>query len=217
MRILAIGAHADDVELGCGGSLLRWGKRGHDLFVYIASDSKYQDPGGTEIRSAAQAATEAADACATLKAELRIGALPALHLTFSEALNAALVQEIARVDPDLVLTHWPEDSHVDHVAVGRATIHACRRVPRLLTYRSNWYVAATQFNPRFFVDISSEIDEKLALVAAFVSENTRTRGAWLDWCRYTAQTNGYGIGVPFAEAFGVIKWLSGGAPGMCDL
>jgi N-acetylglucosamine malate deacetylase 1 len=217
VRILAIGAHADDVELGCGGSLLLWGKRGHDLSLYIATDSAYRDPAGREIRAAAGAAAEAAQSAAILRADLRIGNLAALHLAFGEALNAALVDEIDRVRPDLVLTHWPEDSHVDHAALGLATIHACRRVPRILTYRSNWYVAAGQFDPRFYVDISTEIEEKLNLVAVYASETARTSGVWLDWCRNDARARGYAVGVEYAEGFGVIKWLASLPSGALDL
>ena len=205
------------MELGCGGSLLRWGKRSHDLFLYIASDSAYRDPAGREIRGSAAAAAEAAEAAALLGADLRIGTSAALHLTFGEALNAAIIEEIERVRPDLVLTHWPEDSHVDHAAVGLATVHACRRVPRVLTYRSNWYVASGLFDPRFYVDISAEMDQKLRIVSAFAGEVARTNHVWLDWCRSEARARGYAAGVDSAEAFGVIKWLAGGALAALDL
>jgi LmbE family N-acetylglucosaminyl deacetylase len=211
--VLAVGAHADDVEIGCGGSLLRWRKLGHEIHVYVVTDSAYRDTAGNQIRSATQAAAEAAGAAAMLQAELRIGTLPAMHLAFGETLNAAVVEQIGRIKPDLVLTHWPGDSHVDHAAVGLATIHACRRVPRVLTYRSNWYAAAGQFDPRFYVDIEAEIEEKLRLVAMHASENARTGGVWLQFCRDEARTRGYTAGVEYAEAFGVVKWLTGGAAG----
>jgi LmbE family N-acetylglucosaminyl deacetylase len=217
VRILAIGAHADDVEIGCGGSLLRWSRLGHELSICIVSDSAYRNPAGEEIRSSAAARAEAEQAAAMLKADLHIGTLPALHLAFGETLNAALVEQIGRIRPDLVLSHWPGDSHADHAAVGLATIHACRRVPRILTYRSNWYAAADQFDARFYVDISREIDQKLRLVSLFAGENARTGGSWLDWCRSEARTRGHAAGAEFAEAFGVVKWVAGLPAGSPDL
>jgi LmbE family N-acetylglucosaminyl deacetylase len=51
MNILALGAHSDDIELGCGGSLARYASLGHNIYLYVATKSGYSDSEGNLIRS----------------------------------------------------------------------------------------------------------------------------------------------------------------------
>ncbi len=205
MKILAIGAHADDVELGCGGSLLKWAAAGHEITIFTATDSAYAAPDGTVIRSAETARTEAEAAAKKIGARLITGDFKTFALTFSEPLNAGLIEVIGEVGPDMVLTHWSGDSHPDHQALASATLHACRRVPTVLTYASNGYPGFTTFDGRTHVDISDVLEDKLALVSLFDSENTRTDGAWVDSLRDHAAVCGRITGVDHAESFGVVK------------
>lgn len=207
MNILAIGAHADDVELGCGGALLKWRTSGHRITVFTATNSGFSAPDGTAIRSAEEAAAEAGEAAAQLGARLITGPFDTFGLAFGEALNAALIPVIQEVMPDLVLTHWTEDTHPDHKALALATLHACRRVPSLLMYISNWYPSTQSFHGTFFVDITETFEGKLDLLRSFRSETSRTGDAWFDFVRDNAATCGRACGVPLAESFQVVKYL----------
>ena len=161
MKILAIGAHADDVELGCGGSLLRWSReRDNQISIYIATDSAYSSPDGTLVRTAENARNEAIEAAKKMKAEIVVGPFKCFELEFSEPLNAVIVGLIERINPNLVLTHWDGDSHPVHKALALATLNACRRMPNVLMYRSNRYVSNVCFNARYYVDISETFEEK---------------------------------------------------------
>lgn len=206
MRILAIGAHADDVELGCGGTLLRWGEQNdHQIFVYTATDSAYGNPDGTEVRSASDAEREARKAAKKMNAELILGPFKCLELEFAEPLNAALVKQIKRIEPDVVLTHWDGDSHPDHKNLALASLHACRRVPTVLLYRSNTYAGATAFDGRYYVDITLTLDAKLDLIETFESEYSRTNGAWRDTVRDIAAVRGRECVCRFAESFQPVR------------
>jgi LmbE family N-acetylglucosaminyl deacetylase len=207
-HILAIGAHADDVELGCGASLLKWGRKGDRITIYTATDSAYNAPDGKTIRSAEDAKREAEAAAKRLGANLICGPFKCHHLHFSEPLNAALVSIIEEVKPDLVLTHWDQDTHPDHQALSKATLHASRRVSNVLMYESNSYIGTSNFDGRFFVDVSETLDEKIELVAGFKSEFERTKGQWAQSVRERACIAGRIIGVEYAEAFQVVKVLS---------
>lgn len=207
MKILAIGAHADDVEIGCGGALLGWAKAGHDLMVHVASDSAYSSPEGRPVRSAEVAEAEARAAAAMMGARLEIGGFRCLELEAQRPLNDAMVTLLVREQPDVLLTHWQGDTHSDHAALSRAVLHACRRVPTVLLYASNAYPGAQTFDPRVFVDISAVLEDKLDLVALHQSEDSRTNGAWRRWLHAQALSMGHAAGCMAAEGFVVVRQL----------
>lgn len=207
MKILAIGAHADDVELGCGGSLVRWVREGHEVVIHVATDSAYAAPDGTEVRSAAVARAEAEAAAARLPARLDVGTFKVFGLSHAPALADSMVALFERERPDLCLVHWDGDTHLDHRTLSLAVQHASRRCPRLLGYASNWYLGAHAFDARIFVDISETLEEKVALIAAHASENARTRGAWEAHARQSAADWGRRVGVAAAEGFALIRYL----------
>ena len=138
MRVLAIGAHFDDVELGCGGTLLAWKARGDDVSLFVASDSGYSDPSGKPIRESNVARDEGKAVAARLGAELIEANIPTFEVVSDERLHAPLLAALERVRPDVVLSHWAGDPHHDHRQVALATLHTARRIPRVLVYRSNW-------------------------------------------------------------------------------
>ncbi len=207
MKILAIGAHADDVELGCGGSLARWRDEGHDLHILIVSDSGYYNPEGELIRSSADAYQEAQRSAEKLKAELTIGTFKNLQLEFDEPLNAFILNKTEKIKPDLILTHWSGDSNHDHQMVAQSSIHCSRHIDKVLCYCSNWYMSNDNFNPRMFMEINNYIDEKQELIRIFATENQRTLGKWEHFVRVQAQVYGLKASTDFAEAFEVIKWV----------
>jgi LmbE family N-acetylglucosaminyl deacetylase len=207
MNILAIGAHFDDVELGCGGSLLKWKKAGHDVSLFVATQSGYQDSRGKSVRTDEDARAEGIKAAKHLGAALYEGGLKTFDVEFNETLNRKLLQVVETAKPDLVLTHWMNDAHHDHQALSSASLHCCRHVPRLLTYRSNWYDGKSQFKPTFYVDISSQLEKKVKLIQLHRSEFIRTDGKWEDFVRSQAVLAGLKTGCRYAESFEAIRWM----------
>ena len=205
--VMAFGAHPDDIELGCGGSLLRWCDEGASLHLLVACASGYSDPQGRAVRGNETARDEGQEAARRLGAELIEGGLPVFELEFSEALNRLVLAAVERLQPDLVLTHWQGDVHHDHVALARSTQHTCRHVPRLLAYRSNWYQSDRDYAARFLVDISEFLEAKVELLQVYESEIARTEGRWLEFVRSQARLAGLQAGVQYAEAFELVKWL----------
>ena len=208
MKILAVGAHADDLELGCGGSLLKWGGEGHDLVLYVATDSAYADPSGRLIRSAEDAGHEAEMAARKLGARLERGSFKVFNLAFSAAVNDAMVELFEREKPDMCLVHWHGDTHPDHRGLFLAAQHASRRCPRLLGYASNWYTGSESFHGGFHVDISSALEAKVELIAMHESENRRTRGVWEQHVRELAHICGRSCGTAAAESFIAYRYLA---------
>ena len=210
MNILAIGAHFDDVELGCGGALARHAEQGDSVFVFVATVSGFTNQYNQEVRSNKTALAEARTAMAILGVkELICGKFKTLNVEFVDELNIEILKIVQEKKIDLVYTHWVGDIHHDHQAVARASLHSCRHVPRLLMYRSNWYHSTVVFHANFYVDITAYWNIKERAIRAHVTEIDRTGEKWISFFRNEAENAGQRIGVTMAEVFDMVKYLLG--------
>ena len=207
MNILAIGAHFDDVELGCAGALAKHVSEGDKVYAYIATDSGFVNPQNKTIRSNEMALEEGRQAMEILGIELICGPFKTMEVEFSEALNVEILRIVEDKKIDLVYAHWAGDIHHDHQAVAGASLHAGRHVPRLLMYRSNWYHSTLPFKGSFYVDITDYWPQKEKAILAHKSELERTRYKWLGFFQNEAENAGQRIGVKYAEVFEMVKWL----------
>lgn len=207
MNILAVGAHFDDVELGCGGALVRHAEKGDSVYIYVATLSGYSNYHKESVRGNGIALAEGRAASKILGAELICGGFETLKLEFCEDLNAALVKIIDQKKIDQIYTHWIGDIHHDHSALAKSTLHSGRHVGRMLAYRSNWYNSSFEFRGNFYVDITDAWDKKEKAIKAHRSEYKRTGQKWIKFFKNEAENTGQKIGVKYAEAFEVIKWV----------
>ena len=216
MRILAIGAHPDDVELGCGGALALFKKKGHDISVLILTRGEASgDPVVRENECKLAAATIGVD-------RLFFGNLVDTRITDGIDTIKTIEDTIDGFAPDFVFTHSPKDSHQDHRNTHLASISAARHISRVLLYESP--AAMKDFSPQAFIDISSTMNLKMKAVAAFNSQNGKTymngHTRSNDPCRncenYNQVSNamaglarfrGFQAGVDLAEAFEVAKYV----------
>ena len=209
MNVLAIGAHFDDVELGCGGTIARHTRAGDNVTVYVSTVSGFANHHNLEVRSNDIALAEAHAAMKVLGVtDLVCGQFKTLEVEFTDALNIDILKLVEDRKIDLVISHWPGDIHHDHQAVGRAAIHSCRHVPRQLLYRSNWYHSTADFRGAFYVDITDTWDLKRRAIEAHESELERTGRRWIGFFENEAENAGQRIGVRYAEVFEALKWLS---------
>lgn len=208
MNILAIGAHFDDVELGCGGVLARHAENGDHVYVYVATVSGFANYNNQTVRSNETALAEAKAAMEVLGViDLICGEFQTLAVEFVDSLNIEILRIIEEKKIDIVYTHWTGDIHHDHQAVARASLHSCRHVPRLLMYRSNWYHSTMEFRGNFYVDITDYWDTKERAIRSHQSEMERTGEKWINFFRNEAENAGQRIGVKRAEVFELVKWL----------
>ncbi len=207
MNILAIGAHFDDIELGCSGSLARHVRQGDQVTMYVATKSGFRSPGREQIRSNEQALAEGNAAAELIGAKVICGGFETLQLEFEDNLNGQLVSLIEKEKIDLIYTHYKDDVHHDHAALARASLHAGRHVPRLLCYHSNYYQSDVQFTANFFVDITDTWQTKEAVIRAHKSEFERVGDQWIRYFKREAENYGLAIGAELAEGFRCVKWL----------
>ncbi|MFO1082837.1 MAG: PIG-L family deacetylase [Reyranellaceae bacterium] len=199
-RVLAIGAHPDDVEIGCGGSLARHGARGDRLHILTLSRGA---AGGDETVRVAEA-TRAAE---ILGATLSFGDLPDTRIGDGIETIEVIRDAIDRLEPTHVYTHCAEDTHQDHRAVHAASLAAARRVPNVYCYQSS--SATRAFQPNRFTDIAGYIAQKLAASAVYESQRTRVPALREEAILVRAQYWGHESGHRLAEPISIVRQRAG--------
>jgi len=207
--VVAIGAHLDDIELGCGGTLARAAAEGSDVHMIVMSKSAYANYDGTVRRTEAEAHDEGRSAARALGLEnLEILEFPTKDIPYDSTTVEALNRSLDGLAPDLVITHWPNDTHQAHRNVALATLSAARYVRSVLMYEPIFpagrsYVA---FRPQVYVDIERYLEAKERSLRAHESQWRKYGEAWIDAVRSRSHMRGYEIGVPHAEAFEVVRY-----------
>jgi LmbE family N-acetylglucosaminyl deacetylase len=162
VKILAIGAHPDDIELGCGGALALFKKKGHEVSVLVLTRGEASgDPIVRENECKLAASIIGVD-------RLYFGNLADTRITDGIETVRTIEDTIDTVAPDFVFTHSPKDSHQDHRNTYLASMSAARHASRVLLYESP--AALQDFSPQAFIDISQTMNPKLKAVEAFNSQ-----------------------------------------------
>jgi LmbE family N-acetylglucosaminyl deacetylase len=157
-RVLAIGAHPDDIELGCAATLAKLHDAGHEVHAIVMTNG---ERGGDSSRRAGEAGDGAKFVGLTTE---RVLDLPDTRLhEHSAEMVAAIEAAIDQYDPTLILTHSCNDLHQDHCAVHLASLRAARQHAAVLCYESP--SATEAFRPSVFVDVEDYVDVKVAAVA----------------------------------------------------
>lgn len=201
MNILAIGAHPDDIEFGCGGALLKHSRRGDNVFLLVLTKGDYG--GDPEVRFKEQN-----------KAALFLGAKDLFWGGFSDTElvdNRETIQKIEevmqKISPDVVFLNYADDVHQDHRAAALAGISATRYVKEVLFYE----VPTTKhFEPDVFVDIMDVLEKKIELLQLHTSQVLRTKVknlSILESVRSCANFRGFQGRVKFAEGFKTLRTL----------
>jgi LmbE family N-acetylglucosaminyl deacetylase len=163
-RVLAIGAHPDDVEIGCGATLLRHRNLRDPVTVLTLSRGAVGGAQETRCREASAAAI-------ALSAELLMGDLPDTRLGDADGMVTMIEQVIATVRPTTVYVHSAADNHQDHRAVHDATMIATRRIQQVFCYQSP--SSRNGFAPTKFVPVDDTINEKVEVLKSYRSQSTR--------------------------------------------
>ena len=206
---MAIGAHLDDIEIACGGTLAKAIKAGHEVRVLIMSKSGYTNKDGIVQRSDEQAVQEGIEALHTLGiSEIEILDFPTKDIPFRSDVVNAIDVRMAAFNPDIIFTHHPFDTHQAHEGVAKASIAAARRKNTVFFYEpitpsGRSYVP---FKPSLYVDIESTLCLKIASLKCHKSEYNKFGAEdWIEGVRCRCGFRGYEIGKKYAEAFEVLR------------
>ena len=197
MRVLAIGAHPDDIELGCGATLLAHRRRGDEVALLVMTTGE-RGPQDARSRMAEQE-----DAAAVLGAELIWGGFDDGSVPEGREAVIFIESVVKSFGADVVYTHTSSDSHQDHRATAVATIAACRRTSRILHYEAP---SSLDFRPTVYVDVAGLVEAKMDLIRAHVSQVLKNGLVDLEACEAMARYRGFGGRMRWAEAFEVSRF-----------
>jgi N-acetylglucosamine malate deacetylase 1 len=166
MKILALGAHPDDIEFSMFGSLLAWRATGAELTLAVATDGAAGGKGDpAELRRLRR--VEAGKSAAMLGASPCFLDFPDGHLLPDRALHDALAALIDAERPDLIVTHAPNDYHADHRALSVAVSQAAGcAVPVLFADVLN----GTGFQATHYIDVTAHFADKCAAILCHESQ-----------------------------------------------
>jgi LmbE family N-acetylglucosaminyl deacetylase len=205
-RILFIGAHHDDLELGMGGTVKRWTGEGKKVFAGMLTYSQWRAPDGQVFRDRARVIVDCERSAALLGFEpFHLGLSDAVNLTFADAHVTKVHDLVSRTKIDTLVTIWRHDAHPAHRAANAIAMAATRRVPNVLTVQLSWNVVPQAWNPNFFVDVTATLEHRIAALRCYRDEWERTGALWEKYIRSTAALYGLRCGCEAAEGFEVVK------------
>jgi len=228
LDILAFGAHPDDVELGCSGTIAKEISLGKKVGIIDLTRGELGTRGSVEIRNLeSKKASEILGISVRENLEMRDG-----FFVNDEAHQLKVIQMIRKYQPEIVLCNAIRDRHIDHSKGSKLVSDACflsglRKIETLADGKSQevWrpkvvyhYLQWQNIEPDFVVDITGFIDTKttsiLAYSSQFYSENSNepitpiATKNFLESIHYRSQDFGRLVGVEYAEGFTVERYLA---------
>ena len=195
VNIIAISAHPDDIEFGCGGSLIKYTRKGHRLFLLIMTGGGLGAPADTRM------AEQEASRRVLGAEEIFWGGYADTHLAVDVELIKKIEGVIAAVQPEFIFCHFPDDTHQDHRHLAQAIMSATRYIRNVLFYEGP---TTQNFNPQVYVDIADTLEDKLDALRAHRSQVMKTNIedlSIIEVARSCANFRGIQGRVKFAEAF----------------
>jgi len=216
LDILVFGAHPDDVELGCGGTVIKEIKSGKKVGVIDLTRGELGTRGTADTRNAE-----------TKLASKIMGVTIRENMDFKDGFfkddethKLALIKKIREYQPEIVITNAVSDRHPDHGRAANITIDACflAGLEKIETGQKVWrpraiyhYIQFNYLTPDVVVDISLEMKEKLRAVKAYStqffnpesgeSKTIISSQGFLDSVSYRAQDLGRQANCEYAEGF----------------
>ncbi|MHB9134384.1 MAG: PIG-L deacetylase family protein [Armatimonadota bacterium] len=218
MKILAVGAHPDDIEFNCAGTLAKYRRMGHEVAIAVMTNGEVGSStlGKTEIAAIRQ--REATRAAEIIGAELYWMGYPDEFLFNTAETRLAFIDVVRQSKPDLIICPDPQnDYHPDHTTAGQVAwdTHVMATVPNIITehppttgipniiYMDT--IGGVNFIPNHFVDITLDLETKKAMLACHESQDSWMMDMYsltgVDMMVSFAQTRGFQCGCRFAEAF----------------
>ena len=218
MVILTVGCHPDDLEIACGGTIAKYTKQGHKVFMCRMANGNMGHKVIKPKELAEMRRAEADKAAAVLGAEpLTVDVGDLLVNRHDETVVDKMIDVIRYTKPDFIITHNREDYMQDHVETGGIVFNAsfAASIEHRLTGHPSFNaippimymdtLAGMNFIPTEYVDISDVIELKLEALACHDSQISWMRDHdkidFIDFVRTCSKYRGLQCGAAFAEGF----------------
>jgi LmbE family N-acetylglucosaminyl deacetylase len=205
LRILFLGPHTDDVELGSGGTLIRFLRQKYDVMITVFCTASDSLPKGMPKDALKTEFLEIAD---VLKVNRKIFDFKVRYLNFCrQRILEELVKINSEFNPDLVIGPSLNDFHQDHQTVANEMIRAFKMSSSIICYELPWNHLT--FTTQLFVKLSrQDIEMKAKLLKSYKSQIIAHKPYFSDEFIYGfAKTRGVQCNAEYAEAFEVLRWM----------
>ena len=214
MNVMAIGAHPDDIEFGCGGTLIKHKNMGNDVTYVCMTDTESVDATqGKVIRTESELKSETQCAADVLGVD-RIFYLPFkdLHVPFSFESVSKLDKLIRDYEIDTIYTHWAGDANQDHIAAFKTTMAAARYVQNVFCYEQIPIprVSENEMKAQYYVNITDSFDKKIEASLCHKSQFEKYGALGFDVednLETLAKFRGIQANCKYAEAFQIVKMV----------
>ncbi|MBP1993205.1 PIG-L deacetylase family protein [Paenibacillus eucommiae] len=218
MNILAIVAHPDDVEINCFGTLLKYFKQGHKIFIALTTSGNQGSNLYNREEIGAIREQEQIDAAKFLDAEIRFLRFDDQRLIDSLELRRDVINAIRWANPDVIFTHYINDVSLDHAVTGKVVTEVMlslpgknimadeppiSKAPSLFFFDTD---VGLNFQPEIYVDISNEMESKREAFSKHKSQNEWMENFMKDtrfdaFMEQLSAFRGLQAGFPYAEGF----------------
>ncbi len=209
MNILVVAPHADDIEIGMGGTVARYAAEGHNIRILTAIIPCEDSDGNSSKEAKDIRSLEAKKAAKILGAEIDILDLNPYEFCFDRKHTKIFDSYIKKFNPDALFASWEHDSHQDHQSLAKILLAASRKN----TFSFYMYetmmpggISTNHFRPQYFVNISDYIDKKMNSLEAY-SSVFGSNQSYFDSIKGRAKFRGEQIGREYGEAFEVVKLI----------
>jgi LmbE family N-acetylglucosaminyl deacetylase len=216
LRVVCVGAHPDDPETGCGGTLARLASAGHEITIvyltrgeagvkHLPKECVTWNPCDEKASLSLMRSEEARRASALLGARALFADQPDGATTADDKECSKFTELLASLNPDLVLTHWPIDTHRDHRSASLLAYQAweCSGQKFVLGYYEVMTGVQTQeFQPNWYVDVS---ENWLAKRGACYAHQSQSPSRFYRYHSKLSRQRGQEVGFPRAEAFRLLN------------
>tara|TARA_R110000744_G_scaffold140897_1_gene252206 strand:- start:29 stop:679 length:651 start_codon:yes stop_codon:yes gene_type:complete len=212
-NVLAIGAHPDDIEFGCFGTLKKHKDQGDNVTLLVMTQSDVKDAHtGKVTRDSGMSKIEANKAAELLGAKLILGPFQDTKVPFDSESVGFIENIIKEKEINWIYTHWAGDTHQDHINTLNATMAAARLVKNVLCYEQVPLprMATTHPVANYYVNITDTMNFKMGGCNAHKSQITKFKEHGFDMIdnvETLAKFRGNQCGLKYAEAFNVLKMV----------
>ena len=211
--LLVIGAHLDECECGPSGTSLKLAKLGYQV-VFLNTVGNFRDWSIIHSEEDFEALTREAHEAAALLGARKVF-LDYRNNCFPEGdfeARGKIAQVAKKVNPEIVLIHWPKDNHYDHVRTAKASLEALSSINRfaggepvdlnlkeIIAYEAGiWQTFG--FEPDFYIDVTAEIETAFQSIRAFIHLGEMAEG-YVEHKKAQCRLRGLQAGYEYAEAF----------------
>ncbi|MBN9391292.1 MAG: PIG-L family deacetylase [Chloroflexi bacterium] len=221
LRVLAIGAHPDDLEFQIGGTLAKYAERGHQVFMAVTTNGEVGSSTLSREEIARIRYEEAKSSAETIGAELIWVGYNDEFFFDNEESRRRFIDIIRLAEPDVVLTHWVEDYHPDHFNTGKVVRDArimtavpnivtehvpLKKIPQLFFYDT---VAGINFVPEVYVNVTGTFETKKKMLSCHKSQDAWLRDiydmTYIEFMEVQTRFRGLQSGFKYAEGFRALE------------